>query len=165
MVNKPADDCFCPPLHNLEMLIVREICIYWKSGKEEQADKYELQSEGVEDKDSTTPFASYLAGFGSEEMLSPLRGLDSLVFSIGDTSMSDADSILGKRTAKYQGGDVDRHRALVLHADIQVLGKLKKGRSGAMFEERLECMEDLEATSHGAAGQLTRSHGVTRHAQ
>jgi hypothetical protein len=79
MVNKPADDCFCPPLHNLEMLIVREICIYWKSGKEEQADKYELQSEGVEDKDSTTPSASYLAGFGSEEMISPLRGLDSLV--------------------------------------------------------------------------------------
>jgi hypothetical protein len=70
-----------------------------------------------------------------------------------------------KRTAEYQGGDVDRHRALVLRDDIQVAGKLKKGRSGAMFEERLESMEDLEATSHGAASQLTGSHGVTRQAQ
>jgi hypothetical protein len=43
------------------------------------------------------PSASYLAGLGSEEMIPPLRGLNSFTFSAEDTAMSDADSILGKR--------------------------------------------------------------------
>jgi hypothetical protein len=111
------------------------------------------------------PSACYFAGIGSEEMIPPLCGLNSLVFSARDTIISEADSILGKRIAEYQEGDVDSHRALVLRDDIQHVGKLKKGRSGPRFEESLDSLEDLEATSHGAAGQLTGSHDATRQAQ
>ncbi|KAM0834033.1 hypothetical protein ACQ4PT_063887 [Festuca glaucescens] len=104
------------------------------------------------------PSASDPANLGSQEMIPPLRGLSSMVFSAGDTFMSDEDSIFGKRTAEQQEGDLeDRTRALVLYEESLVEGKLKKGR--------LEVAQTLEATSHGAAGQLTGSRAVTRQEQ
>jgi hypothetical protein len=96
------------------------------------------------------PSSSYLAGLGREEMIPPLRGLDSFVFSAGDTLMSDADSILGKRSAQHEEGESeDMSKAMVVRDDTSPAGKLKKGKTEA------EKVREVEATSLGAAGQLT----------
>jgi hypothetical protein len=76
------------------------------------------------------PSASYLARLGSEEMIPPLRGLSSFVFLAGDTSMTDVDSILGKRGAGHQEGEsVDRSLVSVLGAMIRLMGS-RRGEGG-----------------------------------
>ncbi|KAM0822179.1 hypothetical protein ACQ4PT_071665 [Festuca glaucescens] len=112
------------------------------------------------------PSASYLAGLGSEEMIPPLRGLSSFVFSAGDTLMSDADSILGKRGPDQQEGDSeDRSKAPGYESEAAVEGLLKKGRRERSMSGQGGKESDLEATSFGAAGQLTGSQGVARQGQ
>jgi hypothetical protein len=113
----------------------------------------------------TYPSASYLAGLGSEEMIPPIRGLDSFVFSASDTLMSDADSILGKRPAEQQEEESeDQSRAVVLHGGAISEGIQKKGRMDVLWEDGNRKVE-MEATSHGAAGQLTGPHGAARQGQ
>uniref|UniRef100_A0ACD5ZTU9 Uncharacterized protein n=1 Tax=Avena sativa TaxID=4498 RepID=A0ACD5ZTU9_AVESA len=77
----------------------------------------------------SNPSASYLAGLGSEEMIPPICGLNSMIFS-ADTVMSDADSILGKRGSEHQECESeDRSRALTVMGNVGTEGKLKKGPS------------------------------------
>jgi hypothetical protein len=111
------------------------------------------------------PTASYVAGLGSEEMIPPLRGLSSLVIPTEDTLMSDADSIFGKRAAEQQGDSIQEGNRVVVIRDGLDTGKLKKGRRAVNRGGNMECLEDLEATSQGAAGQLTGSHATIRQKQ
>ncbi|KAK1609194.1 hypothetical protein QYE76_032867 [Lolium multiflorum] len=112
------------------------------------------------------PSSSYLAGLGSEEMIPPLRGLDSFVFSAGDTLMSDADSILCKRSAQHEEDESeDMSKAMVVRDGTSSAGKLKKGKTGAEKVRDLIMKEEVEATSPGTAGQLTGSHDATRQEQ
>jgi hypothetical protein len=112
------------------------------------------------------PTASYLAGLGSEEMIPPLRGLGSFVFSAGDTLMSDADSILGKRGSQQQDCEsVDRSKDYEEGGTDMVEGSQKKGRRKIKIDACDGLRDDSEATSLGAAGQLTGSQGATRQAQ
>jgi hypothetical protein len=89
-----------------------------------------------------------------------------MVFSAGDTYMTDADSMLGKRPAADQEEEsVDRTRAMVLREESEVEGKSKKGRCEVVAEGKKEGTQNLEATSLGAAGQLTGTHGAPRQQQ
>ncbi|KAM0927972.1 hypothetical protein ACQ4PT_002186 [Festuca glaucescens] len=104
------------------------------------------------------PSASYLAGLGSEEMIPPLRGLGSFVFSAGDTLMSDADSILGKRGLEQQECDsADRSKISEVEGVGAAEGSQKKGRREVNMAELGGVRTVLEATSLGAAGLLTGS--------
>jgi hypothetical protein len=111
--------------------------------------------------------ASYLAGLSSQEMIPPLRGLSSMVFSAGDTYMSDAESILGKReAANREGESEDKTRALVLTEDGGEEGRQKKGRREVTkMNNQGGGSSNLEATSLGAAGKLTGSRVATRQQQ
>jgi hypothetical protein len=111
------------------------------------------------------PSQSFLAGLDSQEMIPPLRGLSSMRFSEGDTFMTDAESILGKRPAEQQEGESeDRSRAIVIGKEKVGEGQTKKGRCSEA--ERKEVREHAaETTSHGAAGQLTGSRSATRQEQ
>jgi hypothetical protein len=111
------------------------------------------------------PSASFLAGLSSQEMIPPIRGLSSMVFSAGDTYMSDADSILGKRAAGFEEEtSKDMSRAMVLTDGGSPEGKTKKGRCEDGLFGR-EDADNLEATSLGAAGQLTGPQGAARQEQ
>jgi hypothetical protein len=112
------------------------------------------------------PSASYLTGLGSEEMIPPLRGLGSFVFSAGDTLMSDADSILGKRGSHQQEGEsVDRSKDCEEGGTDIGEDSQRKGRRKIKVDACDGLRDDSEATSLGAAGQLTGSQGATRQAQ
>jgi hypothetical protein len=111
------------------------------------------------------PSSSFLAGLDSQEMIPPLRGLSSMVFSAGDTFMTDAESILGKRMAdQHDGESVDNSAAMVVVRD-DTEGKSKKGRCVDGTEGQQRGKEAMEATSLGAAGQLTGTHGAPRQQQ
>ncbi|KAM0915939.1 hypothetical protein ACQ4PT_010507 [Festuca glaucescens] len=104
------------------------------------------------------PSASYLAGLGSEEMIPPLRGLGSFVFSAGDTLMSDADSILGERGSEQQECDsADRSKISEVEDVGAGEGSQKKGRREVNMAELGGVRTVLEATSLGAVGLLTGS--------
>jgi hypothetical protein len=108
------------------------------------------------------PSASYLAGLGSEEMIPPLRGLNSFTFSAEDTAMSDADSILGKRGPDQQNTvDDEQTKNVVSEREITAEGKQKKGKHESLESRNVA----LEATSLGAAGQLTGTHGAAHQGQ
>jgi hypothetical protein len=111
------------------------------------------------------PSVSFPAGLSSQEMIPLIRGLSTMVFSAGDTYMSDADSILGKRAAGFEEEtSKDMSGAMVLRDGESPKGKTKKG----WCEEGLfGCAdaENLEATSHRAAGQLTGPQGAARQEQ
>ncbi|KAK1611979.1 hypothetical protein QYE76_035652 [Lolium multiflorum] len=112
------------------------------------------------------PSASFLAGLGSEEMIPPLRGLSSLVFSAGDTFMSEADSILGKRGPDLEEGESeDRSKAMVALGEASPEGKQKRGRCEPSMGSRMRGVDVMEAISHGAADQLTGTHGAPRQQQ
>jgi hypothetical protein len=112
------------------------------------------------------PSASYLAGLGSEEMIPPLRGLGSFVFSASDTLMSDADSILGKRGAQQQECEsVDRSERGEEEGAGTLEGSQKKGRKDTQVNVVGGVKDVLEATSLGAAGLLTGSRDAARQGQ
>jgi hypothetical protein len=109
------------------------------------------------------PSASYLAGLGSEETIPTLRGLIWIIFTTGDTLMSDTDSVWGKRAAGQQECESEeRFRAVVLVEEVTSENKQKKDHCN-LTEGNIEGKkDDMEATSHGAAGQLTGSQAATR---
>jgi hypothetical protein len=112
------------------------------------------------------PSASYLAGLGSEEMIPPLRGLSSFVISTNDTVMSDADSILGKRgPVQNEGMSTEDPKSPDEEVDSVGECKLKKGRLDLKRSGSGGARNVLEATSLGAAGQLTGLHGAARQGQ
>jgi hypothetical protein len=88
-----------------------------------------------------------------------------MVFSAGDTYMSDADSILGKRNAGYEEEtSQDMSGTLVVRDGESPEGKTKKGRCEEMMSGSTGAV-NVEATSPGAAGQLTGSHDAARQKQ
>jgi hypothetical protein len=89
-----------------------------------------------------------------------------MIFSSGDTLMSDADSILGKRPAEQEEeASENSTRDIALRMGSTPEGKQKKGRCGGEMEGHADESFYLEATSHGAAGQLTGSCGATSQQQ
>lgn len=104
----------------------------------------------------------------TSDMISAMRGLDSLVVPYGptDVAMSDADSVLGKRAAEQKDlGQVEDVGESNTHnqPSTTVRAKAKKGKVKGNQEEKVDVHEDMEmdgkvnkeATSLGAAGKLT----------
>jgi hypothetical protein len=80
--------------------------------------------------------------------------------------MSDADFILGKRGSQQQECDsVDRSKDCEEEGTCMLEGSQKKGRRKIKLDACDGLRDDSEATSLGAAGQLTGSQGATRQAQ
>jgi hypothetical protein len=121
-----------------------------------------------------------LSGPHSSDMIPPLQGLSRLEVSFGsgsDVSMTDADSVLGKRQA--DGEDKSDHKldlALSLKCRAPYGGKQKKGRKSGATEleaEKNDTVADRVAartrrkTSTGTAvpGNLTRPKEGSRQEQ
>jgi hypothetical protein len=111
----------------------------------------------------------------SSDMIPPLRGLSSWVASedTADTDMPEVNSVLGKRLADFteESGDSEGDgRAMIVHDSInpgsaQKRGKVNDNAGSVQGDVRMEEEEIQEATSHGAAGQLTGMHGAPRQQQ
>jgi hypothetical protein len=112
---------------------------------------------------------------GSADMIPALRGLSSWVpsESSADSGMPEVSSVLGKRMASETEEEAEsaaNSRAMVLHdnedaGNAQKRGRVRQAERTNTEAEAMEGVEFLEATSHGAAGQLTGSHGATRQGQ
>jgi hypothetical protein len=87
--------------------------------------------------------------------------------------MPEVSSVLGKRMASETEEEAEsaaNSRAMVLHdngdaGNAQKRGRVRQAERTNTEAEAMEGVEFLEATSHGAAGQLTGSHGATRQGQ
>ncbi|KAM0847292.1 hypothetical protein ACQ4PT_055111 [Festuca glaucescens] len=111
---------------------------------------------------------------GSADMIPALRGLSSWApsESSADSGMPEVSSVLGKRMASQteeESDSVANSRA-ILHGtedagNVQKRGRVRRAVKTDTNGEAMEGVEFLEATSHGAAGQLTGSHGATRQGQ
>jgi hypothetical protein len=122
------------------------------------------------------PFAILPGTFtpGSSGMIPPLRGLSSWVPSSDsvDTSMPEVNSVLGKRLASHANEEVQSEAnegAIVVHdkttiSNVQKRGKVKSGLSDGR-ESNMAVGAVTEATSIGAAGNLTGTHGAPRQSQ
>jgi hypothetical protein len=112
----------------------------------------------------------------SSEMISAWRSLNSHVLTVNttDTVMANSTSILGKRSACQTVPRLEK--ALLLHMEggtgtLQTYGKTKKGYSNTDDRgetDRTDVVASkviLEATSPGAAGELTGPHGAARQEQ
>jgi hypothetical protein len=114
------------------------------------------------------------APLGRDDMIPVMRDIDNLEVSFGSVweSMDFNDSVLGKRQME---GLLGRHliahdgNAMVPFEDVPEGGIQKKGKVAAQTLEddasSKEREEDLEATSHGAAGKLTGSSVAPRQSQ
>jgi hypothetical protein len=119
------------------------------------------------------------SGPHSSDMIPPLRGLSHIGLSQNsgsDVSMSEADSILGKRMAAEKGAAEASEQKLDLSLALNYApggGKQKKVRKAActaVAGEQKETSEDNVAartrrkiaTGHVAPGTLTRSNGGPR---
>ena len=111
----------------------------------------------------------------SSEMIPALRGLNSWVQSeeSNETVMHDVSSVRGKRLTSEP--ELGVGKAMVLHGsnrgDVQKRGRVKKGAKvskkvrGDGMAQTMEGIEALEATSPGAAGQLTGTQAAPRQEQ
>jgi hypothetical protein len=167
MVKKPADDRFRPPLHNSELLIVREICIYWNSDEEEQAVKFELQSEGV-DKDTDSKLALKIR----MKQVQQNRQAVAQLREYSATAKEEPKVVEDNEMPEFQDlGLEDRIRLLVDQPLFKVYVPIPLKRSritesiGHGEQAQNERVVIMEATSPGAAGKLTGSQGATRQEQ
>ncbi|KAM0855163.1 hypothetical protein ACQ4PT_049959 [Festuca glaucescens] len=146
----------------------------WKQ-KEMNADRMMVVvSDKVEGSEACAPTAVFVEPLAmlkgpfppsSSDMIHVLRGLSSWVASedTADTKMTEVNSILGKRMASHAEEEevsVDEKRALIVHVKNEHGSIQKKGRGCQMEREDVS-----EATSPGAAGQLTGTHGAPRQQQ
>jgi hypothetical protein len=169
MVRKPTDDRFRPPLHDsTKLLIVGEFCMCWKSNIEEQADKYVLQSEGVEDKETNSELALKIRMKQVQQNRQDVAELR-MYLATGEEEPKVAEN---KEIAELEDlGRKDRI-LLLLSQPSTVYGilplkgsRITEDSIGQGEQAQNQRSDNMEATSAGAAGKRTGSQGVTRQEQ